>query len=166
MEIIHPARRRIEPVDADRRLDVLGAVGCALRIRQVEAVDLDEHEAAALDLLQHMGFERVVEREFLHANAIELVEVGERNLEEGELVAFEVLQHGEAEPCRRLSTEGMQDADPQIGIAIGLRPVARAGIELVRAVDLRRQIREHRSSRARQHVSRPTARRGPPSARK
>ena len=69
VEIVHLAGDRIEPIDADRRLDMFASIGRALRIGQIEAVDFDQHKPSAIDLLEHVVFERVVQREFLHDHA-------------------------------------------------------------------------------------------------
>jgi hypothetical protein len=108
----------------NRRLGVLAAIGDAARIGKVEAVDFDQHRAAARGLLDRVRFDGIVDREFLHDSAIQRLEILQRELEEGELVALEILCQRKTERRFRRKTTRGQKLDPQIDIAIRLRPVA------------------------------------------
>ncbi len=139
VEVVELAPDGIDAVHRDRRLGVLGAVGCAARVRQVEAVDLDDHHAAAARLLDDVGLERVVEREFLHLQSELLEEILQRELGEGEVVALEILGGGEAQRRGGILVQRVEDLDPDVDVAVGLRPVARAGMQRVRHVARRRK---------------------------
>src|SRR6202034_1706813 len=115
-------------------------------------VDLDEDKPSTLDLLDRMGFKCVVDRQLLHAHAEERFEVFERKLEEGELIAFEILGASKAKPGRGRAPERVENADPQVGIAIGLRPVAAAGMQVVPLIGSRREIGKYRSVSTCEHV--------------
>ncbi len=108
-------------------------IGHAARVGQAETVDFGEHQTAARHLLHHVAFERVVEREFGDLEAEEFAKIFERHLGEGEVVALEILRDGEAERGRRIAAERVEDLDPDVGVAVRLRPIARAGVQRVRA---------------------------------
>ena len=138
MEIVELAPRRVDAIDRDRRLGVLGAVGRAARVGQEEPVDLDDHHAIAARLLDDVGFERVVEREFLHLQPELQGKIVERKLGEGEVVALIILRGGEAQRRGGILVERGEDLDPDVDVAVRLRPVARAGMQRVRHVASRR----------------------------
>ncbi len=71
VEIIERARGGVDAVDGDRRLGVLGAIGDALGIRQIEAVHLHERHAPTRDLLLAVAREVVIDGQLLHDRAVE-----------------------------------------------------------------------------------------------
>lgn len=97
MKIIELAGGAVDPVHRDRRLAVAVAIGDAARIGHVEGVELEQHQPAERDLLLDMADQVVIERELRHPEAVERLEILERRLEEGELVALEILRDREAE---------------------------------------------------------------------
>ena len=68
--------------------------------------------------------------------AVERFEVFQRHLEEGELVALEILGEGEAEHRLRGAPEGVQHLDPEIDVAVRLRPHALGVVQRMRPVSL------------------------------
>lgn len=134
VEIVQAAAGPVEAEDRDRGLVVLDTIGRADGVGQVEAVDLDEDRVAAGDLHGGLALQAVVDREFLDLQAVEPFEIGGEGLEEGELVAFEVLAQGEAEHRLRHEAAGMQEFDPEIDVAVRLRPDAVEGVQGMRGV--------------------------------
>jgi hypothetical protein len=61
-----------------------------------------------------MRLEVVEDREFRRRDAVERGEIFERNLEEGELVALEILPSREAEHAASAAAHGVQHLDPEI----------------------------------------------------
>ena len=98
----------------------------------MDRVDLDEHRAAARGLDCGVAIEPAVDGELLEAQTVQRLDVGHGRLEEGELVAFEVLAQGEAEHRLRLEPAPVQQLDPEIDVAVGLRPGAVLGVERMR----------------------------------
>ena len=129
VEVIEFARARIDPVDRDRRLRMLETIGDAARVRQPERVDLDEHHPAARDLLSHMGFDRIVEGEFGDLEAVELEEVLERHLREGEMIAFEILGDRETQGCLERIAAVLQGVHDNYDIDL-FRALIRASADL------------------------------------
>ncbi|MOA23692.1 hypothetical protein D3C78_1443280 [compost metagenome] len=97
VEIVEFTFREVEPVDGDGGLAVFFLVAHPMGIGHIEAVHLDQADAAAFQLRLDMVFHPVEDRKFGGANAIKCFEIFQRHLEEGELVAFEILCQGETE---------------------------------------------------------------------
>ncbi len=97
VEIVEFPLFEIEPVDGDRGLAVFLAVAHPMGIGHIETVHLDQTDAAAFQLRLDVVFHLIEDRKLGGANAIKGFEVFQRHLEEGELVAFEVLRQGETE---------------------------------------------------------------------
>ena len=157
VEVVHRLAFEVEAVDGDRRLSMLLAIADAAGVRQEIAVHLDEAETATRDLLGHMGLDAIEDRQFRDADAVQIFEVFQRHLEEGQLVAFEVLGQREAEHGLGREAECCQNLDPQIDIAIGFRPHAFARMQCMGRVGGRIQSGKDR----RRHRVSPRVRRGP-----
>ena len=142
VEVAEPPRRHIELDGADRRLHVLAPIGGRVRVRQIEAVDLDERQAVAPDLLADLCLEALVDRELLDPEPEERLDVLGQELEEGELIALEVLRDGEAERRLGVEADGAQDLDPEIDIAVGLLPLPVGPVQRVRAIGRRIEARQ------------------------
>ncbi len=134
VEIVEPLGLKVQPVDRHRRLAVLLAVGDAAGVRHVEAVHLDEAEAPARDLRFDMALHPVEDGKLGRADAVERFEVFQRHLEEGELVALEILCQRETEHRLGPGAEGVQHLDPEVDIAVCLRPRALGVVQRVRPV--------------------------------
>ncbi len=121
---------------------MLGAVRGAGRVGQEEAVHLDQAESATVDLGGDVGLHRVIQRQFGHHDAVEALQILQRDLEEGELIALVVLGDGETEHRLRCRAVGGKQFDPQIDIAVGLRPGAIGAVQPVWLILLRRNARK------------------------
>ncbi len=134
MEVIEALASDVETIDRDGRLGVLDAMGNAARVGQIKGVDFHQRHASALDLRRHMRLDAVVDRQFADPHAMQQREILERKLEKGELVALEIERRREAEAGARIVAARVQKLDPQINVAIRLRPVARGVVQRVRAM--------------------------------
>ena len=164
VEIVHFAGGEIEAIDRDGRLSVLLAIADTASVRHVVAVHLDEAEPPPGDLLGDVGLDAVEDGKFGDADAVKLFKVLQGHLEEGQLVALEILRQGEAEHGLRPGAERGEHLDPQIDIAVGFRPHAIARMQRMRRVGGRIQSGEDRcrhriSPRARHEPMRATGRR-------
>ncbi len=142
VKILDPLSGNIEPVDGNRRLAMLAAIGRALRVGHVKRIHLDQAETAARDLRFDVTLDAVEDRKFADANAVERFEVFERYLEEGELIPFEILRQRKAQHRFGRQPERVQDFDPEIDIAVGFRPHALAGMQRMLAVAIGTDGRE------------------------
>ena len=115
-------------------------------------VDLEQHKATAPRLLDDVRLQRVVDRQLLHLEPELLGEILEREFLKGEVVALEVLRDGEAERGGRVLVHRVEDFDPHVDVAIGLRPVARAVVQQVRHEPLGRDGGEDGDRRQGEHV--------------
>ena len=112
----------------------LAKLKASIKVTQIEITKAIGPAHKALRLRLDTVFERVVDREFLHLRAVQVLDVFERKLEERELVALEVLGHREGERGARIESHAVQDLDPQIDVAVGLLPHPVALMERVRSV--------------------------------
>ncbi len=152
MKIVELAPRGVDAIDGDRRLGVLEPVRDAARVGQEEAIDFEDHQAPAPRLLDDMRLEAIVECDLLHLQAELLLQVLERKLLEGEVVAFEILRDGEAEGGGRVLVHRIEDLDPHVDVAIGLRPVARAVVQWMRHIAVGRDGGKDGDRRRCQHA--------------
>ena len=119
------------------------AVADTAGVRQVEGVDLHHRKPAAADLRRHLRLEPVEHRQFLDLHAVEPLQIRRRELEEGEVVALEVLRHGEAEGGGRFVAGRMEHLDQEIDIAVRLRPEPLGVVQPARLVGSRVETAHH-----------------------
>src|SRR6185503_1067170 len=107
---------------------------------------------------------RTPERKLLHVEAVQLVEIEERELEEGPLIALEVDGEGERQRRDGIVPQGVQQLDPGGDVAVRLRPEAAFVAVNLMALVRRRIEREHalhhrpsivRTSAGHERVSKP-----------
>ncbi len=90
-----------------------------------------------------MAFHTIKNCKLRRPNAIKGFEVFQRHLEEGELVALEILCQRETEHGFRSDTQCCQYFDPEIDIAVGFRPDTRLGMQSVRRITVGRDVRKN-----------------------
>ena len=128
---------------------MLLAVTSACCIREVVGVRLDDHRPAETELLEDVLGERAVDDELLHLEPVQACEILGRRLEERPLVAFEVDHGAERQHGQRLEPLGMQQLDPEVGVAVRFLKLPLRRVELVRAIGRRVEAEQRR------HVRRP-----------
>ncbi len=89
----------------DAGLHVRLAIGVA-RIGQPEGIDFDQNGMPAPQLRHRLRLDRVEDRKLLHRETEKDLQILRRKLEEGEVIALEILQHREGERCLRGMTQG------------------------------------------------------------
>ena len=159
VEVPQPPVPRIERDHRDAGLHMRLPVRVA-GIGQPEGVDLDQHRSAAPELRHRLRLDRIEDRQLLNRKAEEALQVLERELEEGEVVALEILQHREGE--RRLGgmAECRQQLDPEVDVAVGLRPDPVAAVQDAGAPCRRADAQQVDAVRVRGHCARrPASRR-------
>ncbi len=91
MKILKLRRGGVEPHDGYRRLGVFQPIGHAARVGKIVTVNLHQNHAPPRDLAFDVAFDAVIERQLLYAQPKQALQIGERRLEKGELVALEIL---------------------------------------------------------------------------
>ena len=97
-------------------------------------VGLHDEQPTELELLLGVVERRAPDVELGHLQPEERAQVLGRELEEGPLVALEVRAEGEGGGGQRVEAEGVEQLDPQIDVAVGLRPRPLAGVQRMGAV--------------------------------
>ena len=95
----------------------------------MERIDFDERRTAQRQLLLDVRDERPPDVQLEDVDAVQRVEIGERKLEERPLVAFEIDGKRERQRRERLDARGVQQLDPEVDVAVGLRPGAVAAVK-------------------------------------
>ena len=107
-------------VDRDARQAVLAPVGA--RLRQVVAVDFEQHHVAAAGLRHHMGLEITVDGQLVHGDAVQPLEVAGGETRQRELVPFEILRYREGQGGNGLQFPTVQQFDPQVDVPVAWDP--------------------------------------------
>ena len=116
------AERPIHIIESGPAAGVVGAAELARRLGDLSLLSFD------------MGGEIVIDGEFENMRAVKGAQILERELEEGELVALEVLRHREAKSGARLAAERGENLDPEVDVAVGFGPLAIGAVQRMRRV--------------------------------
>ena len=122
VKVSESLRRPIDSLDRYRRLGMLDAVRYACRVGKMKRVDLDEHDPSERYLLDDVSHDRPPDRELLYVDAVQVLKISERRLEERPLIALEVWKQREAHARQRIEPQRVQQLDPEVDVAVGLGP--------------------------------------------
>ena len=138
MQIAHPASRGVDPEHAHRGLAVFAMVGRGTRVGQVEAIELDEHDMAALGLYPGVRLEMVEHGKFAQRESIQALDVAHVELAEREVVTLIVQFHEGTHHGLRSQAAAVQQGDPEVQAAVRQwpRPIGRVqGMEREQGLD-------------------------------
>ena len=116
------------------RLGVGDAVRDTRRVGQEPGVRLHDEQPPQLELLDGVVEGGAPDVHLGHLQPEERPEILGRELEEGPLVALEVGADGEGGRGQGIETQGVEQLDPEIDVAIGLGPRPLGGVERMRSV--------------------------------
>jgi hypothetical protein len=97
-------------------------VGRARRRRELAAVDFHHHDIAAAGLRGHVALERVIQRQRMDAQSEQPLEIGLGYPALREMIRLERLPYGARQRRDRWQVQAMQQFDPQIDMAVDVRP--------------------------------------------
>jgi hypothetical protein len=142
VKVAETGARPVEAVDPDRGLGMLCPVGDPTRVGEMVGVNLNQNEAAPRELLLDVIDQRSIDRQFLNIETEHRFEICRGDLEESELVAFEILRHAHAEGCGRFAAKRMQRLDEEIAVTVRFRPWPRGIVQRMSRIGCRGQLRK------------------------
>jgi hypothetical protein len=114
-----------------------------------EGVYLDDYGSTQEQLFGNVNRQRQPDVQLEHVNAVQVLEIGRRELEERPLIALHVDTEGEGQGSQGLGAGGVEQLDPEVHVAVRFRPGSVGPVKCMTRISARVEIPD-----AKRHSSR------------